>query len=231
VLNKKRPGVDTRDDNEFLVDSQELGDRYRIDSEDNQLYEDMKENMDGQPTSSKCLPSGPEQDDHIETREANFQESVNNIEDTFHSLTGDLFREQISRSISNSNENVDNSDQGIPGVQVNKFINPLAVLSDAFFEPVMGAISVYILAVRSIFNIASWKDPFISFWFLVLLAFIMIGLAIFPWRSFFIWSGLIFFGPQVRIDCSTQSLSLSLLSKLCFMYCYNHRITSFKIQS
>ncbi len=126
-----------------------------------------------------------------------------------HSLTGDLFHEQISRSIPRSDEPIDNSDKGIPGLQVNKFTNPLAVLSAAFLEPVMNVINVYLLAVRSIFNLTNWRDPYLSFWILVVMVFFMIFFALFPWRTFFFCTGLILFGPQVRsyLLLSNQSLS------------------------
>ncbi len=119
------------------------------------------------------------------------------MEDLFHALTFDLFHEQVSRSISRSNGTLlDDSDQGIPGAQANKFTNPLAALSAAFLEPVMNVFNVYLLTVRSIFNIVHWRDPYLSFWFLVLLSVLVVTLALFPWKSFFFLSGLLCFGPQ-----------------------------------
>lgn len=118
------------------------------------------------------------------------------MEDLFHALTFDLFHEQVSRSISRSNGTIDDSDQGIPGAQANKFTNPLAALSAAFLEPVMNVFNVYLLTVRSVFNIVHWRDPYLSFWFLVLLSVLVVTLALFPWKSFFFLSGLLCFGPQ-----------------------------------
>lgn len=115
-----------------------------------------------------------------------------------HSLTGDYFHEQVSRSIQRSNEDIDNTDHGIPGAQTNKIMNPIAALSATFLEPIMNVINVYILAVRTVFNITHWKDPYLSFWVLILLIICMLIMALFPWRSFFFSSGIALFGPQVR---------------------------------
>ncbi len=119
------------------------------------------------------------------------------IENVLHSLTGDYFHEQISRSIQRSNEELDNTEGIIPGAQTNKFTNPLAALSSTFLEPILNVINVYILAVRTVFNITHWKDPYLSFLFLVMLIVLMLLLAVFPWRSFFYTSGTVLFGPQV----------------------------------
>lgn len=125
-----------------------------------------------------------------------YQISSKQIEDTCHALTGHLFHEKVSRSI--PKQPIDDIEHGIPGVDANKFTNPLAALSATFLEPVMSVINVYLLAVRSVFNIIHWTDPYLSFWFLVLLFVIMIFLAICPFRKIFLISGLVFFGPQVR---------------------------------
>lgn len=66
-----------------------------------------------------------------------------------------------------------------------------------YVEPIMGSANSFICLFRALFNIFTWRDPFLSFWVTVAL---MIGAAIlfvFPWRVVLFVAGLALLGPQV----------------------------------
>ena len=135
---------------------------------------------------------GPEQNDEVDAKEGKlFKNNFEDLESRLHTATGHVFHHYISRELDSTEPT-----KTFPEPQA-KLINPLAALSASFLEPVMKAIEVYLLTVRGIFNAFSWKDPFLSFWIVVFLAVIIVILAIFPWRMFFYFTGILCVGPQV----------------------------------
>jgi len=173
-------------------DSECVDDADKFEDTDEDEADVQEEILVSKESLRQTVPSGPEQDNNVQSKELNLQENFMEIERFLHRLTGNLFHQKVSRSIDNSN---DIEDKGI-GTQPNKFTNPLAALSATFLEPVMNALSVYVIANRAVFNICAWKDPYLSFWFMMILVFLMTFLALFPWRSFFWCVGLLCFGPQ-----------------------------------
>jgi len=55
---------------------------------------------------------------------------------------------------------------------------------------------VALCAYRSIYNIFSWHDPFLSFWFSVCCIMTIAVLLLFPWRTVFFAVGVVALGPQ-----------------------------------
>jgi len=60
----------------------------------------------------------------------------------------------------------------------------------------MKIFEIQLFAVRATFNVFTWKDPMLSFWFSVLVLCLVISLILFPWRLFFFVVGLLGLGPQ-----------------------------------
>lgn len=83
--------------------------------------------------------------------------------------------------------------------------NPVVGITSSFLGPIMRMFRIWLMAIRIVFNIGVWKDPFLSFWVLCFLVALMFILLIFPWRCFMFLSGLVCFGPQV---CDAGSLCL-----------------------
>jgi hypothetical protein len=77
--------------------------------------------------------------------------------------------------------------------------NPVVGITSSFLGPIMRMFRIFLIATRVVFNIGVWKDPFLSFWVLCFLVALMLILLVFPWRSFMFMSGLVCFGPQVRL--------------------------------
>lgn len=101
--------------------------------------------------------------------------------------------------------------------------NPVVGITSSFLGPIMRMFRIFLVATRVVFNIGIWKDPFLSFWVLCFLVALMLILLVFPWRTFMFMSGLVCFGPQVRL---VRVLLLMLLdhdhsfSQMCRCYLY-----------
>jgi hypothetical protein len=75
--------------------------------------------------------------------------------------------------------------------------NPVARISSIFLGPLMRVIRAAIFVVRVAFHIATWRDPYLSFWAGVCQLLLLLILIIFPWRGFFFLVVMGCFGPQV----------------------------------
>lgn len=74
--------------------------------------------------------------------------------------------------------------------------NPIVSKYSVQFEPIIRICVVFLSFYRSIYNIFTWRDPYLSFWFsLVCLAatFVMV---LFPWRPCLFVLGVVALGPQ-----------------------------------
>jgi hypothetical protein len=75
--------------------------------------------------------------------------------------------------------------------------NPVHRIMSSFMGPLMRMIRVGVYLVRISFNATTWRDPYLSFWILVLLSVLCLILIVFPWRSFFFLTSVVCLGPQV----------------------------------
>jgi len=97
--------------------------------------------------------------------------------------------------------------------------NPIHRIMSSFMGPIMRMIRVGVFLVRLSFNVTTWRDPYLSFWVLVMLCLLCLILIVFPWRSFFTLMSVVCLGPQVSLQSSVSSTTLpahSRLSQLCF---------------
>lgn len=67
-----------------------------------------------------------------------------------------------------------------------------------YVAPLLGAALSFLGVFRSAFNVFTWRDPYMSFWVSVFGLLVTIILFYFPWRLFFLVTGCIVVGPQVR---------------------------------
>ena len=77
--------------------------------------------------------------------------------------------------------------------------NPIHRIMSSFMGPLMRMIRVGVFIVRLSFNVATWRDPYLSFWVFMGLSTICLILIVFPWRSFFGLLSLLCLGPQVSL--------------------------------
>lgn len=84
----------------------------------------------------------------------------------------------------------------ILGLQ-SKTANPVLRITSSFLGPLMRMIRIFLYVVRVCFNMATWRDPYFSFWILCFLVTQTIVLLIFPWRPFLFLSSFLCLGPQV----------------------------------
>ena len=69
-----------------------------------------------------------------------------------------------------------------------------------YVEPIVGGANSFICLFRALFNIFTWRDPFLSFWVTILGSILAAILFAFPWRIALFVAGFVLFGPQV--SCS-----------------------------
>lgn len=74
--------------------------------------------------------------------------------------------------------------------------NPVVARVGLYVEPIVGASHSFLCAFRALFNVMTWRDPFLTFWVSLFGFALVIILFIFPWRLFLFCLGLWFIGPQ-----------------------------------
>lgn len=67
-----------------------------------------------------------------------------------------------------------------------------------YVEPVICGANSFLCLFRALFNIFTWRDPFLSFWITVIGTVTAAVLFVFPWRIVLFVAGLALVGPQVR---------------------------------
>jgi hypothetical protein len=89
-------------------------------------------------------------------------------------------------------------------------VNPITRLAESFLGPMMRMMRVGLYLIRILFNVYTWRDPYLSFWAFLVLCAVFVFLLVFPWRMLFFLIVVLALGPQV---------------------CYNRRATLFAITS
>jgi hypothetical protein len=74
--------------------------------------------------------------------------------------------------------------------------NPVVARVGLYMEPLVDAIQSGLGVSRAIYNVITWRDPFLSFWATVFLMVLAVFLLLFPWRLFLFATGLAVVGPQ-----------------------------------
>ena len=74
--------------------------------------------------------------------------------------------------------------------------NPVVARVGQYVEPIIGASHSFLCAFRALFNVMTWRDPFLTFWVSLVGFALVVILFIFPWRLALFGLGLWFVGPQ-----------------------------------
>jgi C2 domain len=93
-------------------------------------------------------------------------------------------------------KNVDHDLQRLLQIGQYSHANPIVGRIGQYLEPLVGGAQAWLCGGRAGFNIYTWRDPFLSFWFSLLGMVIVAILFVFPWRLFLFVVGLIVVGPQ-----------------------------------
>lgn len=81
-----------------------------------------------------------------------------------------------------------------------------------FVEPVVGSANGFLCLFRALFNIFTWRDPFLSFWVTLLSAVLAAILFVFPWRLVLFVVGIVVVGPQVSVFVADTQVDYCTLS-------------------
>ena len=74
--------------------------------------------------------------------------------------------------------------------------NPLLAMREKFCLPVVRIQRVGLTAFRMCFNLMTWRDPFLTFWFSMALLCLIVVASLMPWRAVFLVGGIAGVGPQ-----------------------------------
>ncbi|KAL7542867.1 hypothetical protein ACHAWF_014351 [Thalassiosira exigua] len=84
-------------------------------------------------------------------------------------------------------------------LRINASSNPIAKRLNPLLASVVKIFSIGLSSFRAIFNVFMWKDPNLSFFFLLFLLCSMVVILVFPWKPFFLLVGIIGLGPQNKL--------------------------------
>jgi hypothetical protein len=79
--------------------------------------------------------------------------------------------------------------------------NPIISRVALYMEPIIEGSRAFLCVFRAGFNIYTWRDPVLSFWFFLFGLALVVILFILPWRLVLGVVGLLVVGPQVRPVC------------------------------
>ena len=170
----------------------------------------------GEATLTRRIRVGPNQDSDKRGQKKPPQVQLARVEHMFHKLTKNISVEHVhfppphvqvqlnqfsakgpaSDVITQKEkQNFDEFDK-LLGFRT-KNANPIVRITSSFLGPLMRIVRIVIYMTRISFNVTTWRDPYLTFWFFSFFVLLTIVLLIFPWRTFFFLSTVLFLGPQV----------------------------------
>lgn len=83
-------------------------------------------------------------------------------------------------------------------LQLNKYSHTNVIVSkiSTIIQPLVEMAQLFLCVIRALFNIFTWRDPFLTFWVAIFGSFLVVMLHIFPWRVALGVLGIWFVGPQ-----------------------------------
>ena len=100
------------------------------------------------------------------------------------------------RSRENDEYNVERDLNKLLGIGQFSQWNPIVSKYSVQFEPIIRICVVFLSIYRSIYNIFTWRDPYLSFWFSVVCLAATFVMMLFPWRLCLTVLGVVALGPQ-----------------------------------
>jgi hypothetical protein len=89
--------------------------------------------------------------------------------------------------------------------------NPVIARIGMYIEPIADAVQCILAITRVVYDVLTWRDPMLSFWFTTVFIVSSIVLFFFPWRLFFFAIGMGSFGPQNWILCALNNKNMAPL--------------------
>lgn len=84
-------------------------------------------------------------------------------------------------------------------LRINTKSNPIAKKLNPILATACNILEIFLSSFRAIFNVFMWKDPALSFCFMVVTFCLMIVILVFPWKQFFYLVGIVALGPQNKL--------------------------------
>lgn len=217
-------GVMEQDDDAYEEDLDSEGENsYERESQRRKQKESRNFMSNGEATLTRRIRVGPNQDSDKRGQKKPPQVQLARVEHMFHKLTKNISVEHVhfppphiqvqlnqfsakgpaSDVITQKEkQNFDDFDK-LLGFR-SKNPNPIVRITSSFLGPLMRIIRIVVYMTRISFNVTTWRDPYLTFWFFAFFVVSTIVLLIFPWRTFFFLSTVVFLGPQVCFDGSRR---------------------------
>lgn len=152
----------------------------------------------------------PEQDASVAVKSRKtLKEEIIHNKNLLHKMTNRLFDDRMF--IVNEDNTGHSAAEELAlnqAIGVNKYKSPIVAKIAEYVGPMLEGVKVGLSLWRAGFNLFTWRDPMLTFLFLLGAIFMLCVLIVFPWRLFFFIMGLGAVGPQV----SLLSLMLSMCS-------------------
>lgn len=180
-----------------------------VEEEEEDEIDDAAENLEPNNTISGCEKSNfPEQNIDVkskkEKKDKHISDELKEVEFRFQKSTKHLFDYHTYYTTDDPNPPFGLKISNDKGYELDKLLgvgqysqwNPIVSRFTAQFIPIIRILSVVLSIYRSIYSIATWRDPILTFWISGAVILLALVLSIFPWRIVMFISGLLFLGPQ-----------------------------------
>ena len=140
----------------------------------------------------------PEQDASVfvKSRKTLKEEIISN-KNLLHKMSNRLFDDRMF-IVNEEDPGYSENDEAVlnNAIGVNKHKNPMVAKMSEYIAPALEGVKVGLSVWRAGFNLFTWSDPFLTFFFLCGSICVLCILIIFPWRIFFFGLGIGALGPQ-----------------------------------
>ena len=106
-------------------------------------------------------------------------------------------------------------------IGTNKYKSPIVAKIAEYVAPGLEGLKVGLSVWRSVFNLFTWRDPFLTSLFFFGSCVLLLVLIVFPWQHFFFFMGLGAVGPQVSTFAPVM-LSLHTIQQMCSCCSYHN---------
>jgi len=180
-----------------MGDPQSSSDRINANAEEYQPRIYFKKRIPQQNIDLKVKGDGKTIADELQEIEEKIQKATKyTFRDNAYLVTDPSQPPFGKRTRDNDDYNIERDLNKLLGIGQFSQWNPIVAKVSVQFEPIIRICVVFLSLYRSIYNIFTWRDPYLSFWFSVVCLVTTIVMVLFPWRPCLFVVGLVALGPQ-----------------------------------
>ena len=152
-------------------------------------------------------------DSTIEGKGTKLTDDLAEIKEKLHELTGHLFNDRTHlppnpegtafsnpRKSSSRKKDTTKELEKVLNIGSYSHSNPVISRVGLYLTPVVDGALSFLCLFRALFNVFTWRDPYLSFLVSIAGSVLALILFVFPWRIFLFIAGMVVVGPQVSMD-------------------------------